>query len=136
MRIQSARVDLRSQALPAPGPQQESEVQDAIDYLIDAKYKGRGDGSRLTIADSDVYEALAFMEAAKVNLVFLIYPSSRTLNGLGTIDTFTQVTIGSRRIVGVTVQMEGVSRPFGLRHFSLHFAQEIARAAAILTSPV
>lgn len=103
-------------------------------YLIDAKYKGRG-GSLVTIDDADIYEALAFMEATEVGLVFLVYPAPSALGDLGTIDVFAKLNVRSRRIVGVMVAIEGVSRRFGLQKLSNRFAMQLEEAAKTLATP-
>ena len=94
-------------------------------YLIDAKYKGRGDDSSMQIAESDVYEALAFMEATKTKLTFLAYPAPRDLGGLGNIGVFANVTVGNRKIVAVEVQVETISQRFGLLKFAERFCGQI-----------
>jgi len=104
-------------------------------YLVDAKYKGRGEGAKMTIHDADVYESLAFMEATKLGLVFLVYPAAHGKGALGSTEIFAQVTVGPRKIIAVTVQSQGVSKRFGLQEFSSEFAKQLEQHTYVLAKP-
>lgn len=87
--------------------------------LVDAKYKF-DDASSGTISNADIYEGWAFMQAANIPRLVLLYPfgSSRTKT---TFEEFQHVQDEGREIVGVRVNPELA----GLKSIT-HFADELA----------
>jgi McrBC 5-methylcytosine restriction system component len=84
--------------------------------LIDAKYKLGSDsvdqnaGVSALISSGDIYEALAFMQAASTNTICLVYPSLRSVDDLGKDDQpIETVTVGNRKIMAVSVGVSGIA---------------------------
>jgi hypothetical protein len=97
-------------------------------FLADAKYKTRLDRPT-AITETDLYEALAFAAAAEVGVVVLIYPQAATSGvspaACGTTQVFEEIRVGSRRIVGVHVELRGLARAGGLHQFAERLADGV-----------
>lgn len=103
-------------------------------FVIDAKYKTNASKGKISISESDVYESLAFAQAADAKLVILAYPTlsnaAPTLaDQLGETTLFETITVETVKIVGVMVNCRGISRRRGLKDFSNTYAIAIARIA-------
>ncbi|GAB4100531.1 5-methylcytosine restriction system specificity protein McrC [Sinomonas halotolerans] len=87
---------------------------ETADFLLDAKYKTRA-GRKANINSSDLYEALAFLQASETNHIALLYPSVRPAKDLplGTWTAFDKVTVNGREIEGYEVQIQGISQRGG-----------------------
>jgi 5-methylcytosine-specific restriction enzyme subunit McrC len=97
-------------------------------FLLDAKYKGHIEGGTTRVTEADVYEALAFSKASKCDRVVLAYPALPAigLNTLGACSVFERIEIDGIRIVGIQVEVRGISQRGGLKRFSLTLAEHLA----------
>jgi len=90
--------------------------------LVDAKYKGRVERGRTRMAEADIYEAMAFLEATGAERIVLAYPRiPRAGDGVpttGACTEFERVVIGRRTIIGVELEVRGISRAGGFRAFT------------------
>ena len=102
--------------------------------VVDAKYKS-AEGRRVErISADDLYEMLAFLMAQESRIAILVYPGG----GLapeeanpGTLSTFDEITIGSRRVVGATLSTSGIGKRYGYVEFGRKLAEgllDIARS--------
>lgn len=94
--------------------------------LIDAKYKIRyGQVEEFQIAAADVYESLAFLEAAGARRILLVYPMPGEVQPrqLGRAVILDRVTIGGSEIIAAALDVRGISRPGGFRELSEAFAK-------------
>jgi len=92
-------------------------------FLLDAKYKTRA-GRQPSIVSTDLYESFAFLHAADVTHMTLLYPSteSTTTLPLGSWSQFDGVELlGGKVVRGTTVQIQGLSQRGGI--------EQIVRAA-------
>lgn len=88
--------------------------------VVDAKYKGTSAKPITRISASDLYEALAFLEARQSSIAVLVYPGGELSSGEvepGTLEPFDEVVIGSRRVIGAGVSISGIGRTHGLVAF-------------------
>lgn len=99
-------------------------------FLLDAKYKGHIERGTLRIAEADIYESLAFLKASKCDRIALAYPALPIagLNTLGACSVFERIEIDGVLIVGVQVEVRGISQAGGLKKFSFAFAEHLAAA--------
>ncbi len=89
--------------------------------LIDAKYKGRVSDTRNRISEADLYEALMFATAANQQQVLLLYPAIARGNApqeAGTTKVFEWVTVKDIVIIGMEVEVRGISRVGALVRFA------------------
>lgn len=95
------------------------EQKTAPNFIVDAKYKGRAGRSDFRIAESDIYEAMAFSRASDDCPVVLIYPrtSDHPLLKLGGLTLLERVTVGNTCIIAVDAEVRGISAKGGLPQF-------------------
>lgn len=88
--------------------------------LLDAKYKGHIEKGVLHISHADIYEALAFSKAAGSNHVILAYPSipNGNIQSVGLCNVFEKIVIDKVNIVGIQVEIRGISRPGAIQTLS------------------
>lgn len=88
--------------------------------LLDAKYKGHVEKGELRISESDVYESLAFSKAAGCYRIVLAYPAqpNNDIQPVGTCTVFERVQIDNVQIVGIQIEVRGVSKRGALRLFA------------------
>jgi 5-methylcytosine-specific restriction enzyme subunit McrC len=94
---------------------------DSTLFLIDAKYKIRyGRTDDFQIAAADIYESLAFLEAAGADRILLVYPMPGNVQPreLGRLQILDRVIIGDGEVIAVAIDVRGISRPGGFRDFS------------------
>lgn len=111
---------------------------DAPRVLIDAKYKGHVDKGRQRIAEADVYEALAFCTASACPIAVLVYPHvplAGSPPGLGQASVLEIIEIGSVRIVGLEIDVRGISSRGGLKVFADQLVKKIDALIAKLSDP-
>lgn len=98
-------------------------TKDGRELLVDAKYK-YNDASKGTISNADIYEGWAFMEAAGIHKLVLLYPCVGSSMD-GSFEQFQTVTNDEKLIVGVRVNPElaGFS---GLAQFAAALAEYLA----------
>lgn len=85
-------------------------------FLLDAKYKTRFD-RKPSIASTDLYESFAFLHAADVARMDLLYPATEppTTLPLGHWSLFDVAELlGGKRVRGVRVQIQGLSQRGGI----------------------
>lgn len=89
-------------------------IGSTAEFLLDAKYKTRLE-RKPSISSSDVYEALAFLKAAEVSQISLLYPSVRSVVDLplGEWIEFDRVNVETLEIVAFEIQIQGISRRGG-----------------------
>lgn len=96
-------------------------MKDGTEIVLDAKYKGRISDARNRILESDLYEALAFAAAAKRRKVLLLYPAiarGNTPKDVGTTTVFERITVDDVSVIGIEVEVRGISRTGALKHFA------------------
>ena len=98
-------------------------------FMIDAKYKTNSQKGGVRISEADIYEALAFANAASCDNVILAYPALATEGSreLGSVATFEILRIDSVRIFGVQVEVRGISKRQGLKTFSERLKADLQR---------
>jgi len=100
----------------------------SIGLLVDAKYKTRVIKERVRIAESDIYEALAFYLATGCKRVVLAYPArgiAEATNPPGTARLFERLTVSDVTILGIEVEIQGISRLGALRQFAQNISRDI-----------
>ncbi|MCW5569243.1 MAG: restriction endonuclease, partial [Dokdonella sp.] len=98
--------------------------------LLDAKYKSNVEKGRLRISEADIYEALAFAKASASSIVMFAYPAlpANQESAVGTCAPFERVEVGSIKIIGVQVEVRGISRSSALRTFADNVANGLREA--------
>jgi 5-methylcytosine-specific restriction enzyme subunit McrC len=99
-----------------------------IKFLWDAKYKADWERGRRRILATDVYEANAFLEAASVGQIALLYPrlaSAGEALACGKVDVFETVELDAGTICGVAVEARGISARGGFQRFATHLAASV-----------
>ncbi len=83
--------------------------------IIDAKYKGRFDRAQ-RVSEADLYEAMAFMQAAESSLAILVYPLAPR-NGAspstGATAVFERIDVPAGTVIGATLDVRGISHRGG-----------------------
>lgn len=101
-----------------------------ISFLIDAKYKGNVLYGKNRIAESDLYEALAFSRATNCKTVILCYPSMASSRlELGEVVQFEKIIVDDIKIFGVEIESKGISKKLGLSIFSKRCSEQLNRIA-------
>jgi 5-methylcytosine-specific restriction enzyme subunit McrC len=110
-----------------------SSAFDAPPVLLDAKYKTRASVRRQRIDEADIYESLAFAQAAKTQTVVLLYPAVPTEAAmqLGSVTPFEKVFVGGVVIHGLQVDVRGISGSGALRLFATNLADGIDKALSV-----
>lgn len=105
-------------------------------FLIDAKYKGRhmsGSREHLSIQATDLYEALAFLQAGETKRCFLVYPTVPRVTPFseppGSSFVFERNEINGREVFGVAALVSGISRPGGFRTFASNLSDFLLHLA-------
>lgn len=101
-------------------------------FLLDAKYKGRIEHGLQHVSEADTYEALAFMTASGYDKIILCYPKiddGTEARALGEPKIIDAVQIGSQSIIGVDIEISGISKKGGLRRFSQAFSKGVSEIA-------
>ena len=101
--------------------------------VVDAKYKGNSLNPIESIVRADLYEALGFMEAAASQVAILVHPGGHggaTGTETGAVTMFDRVVVGSRRVIGVTVNMRGIGRKDGTAEFGRRLGKDLLDIAA------
>jgi hypothetical protein len=96
-----------------------------VRFLWDAKYKADWDRGHRRVSATDVYEANAFLEAARVKQIALLYPRLASAGepvACGETEVFEKIELDAGTIYGVAVEARGVSARRGLQTFSLNLA--------------
>lgn len=101
-------------------------------FLLDAKYKGHVDKGRMGVDESDIYESIAFSQAAGREVVILAYPANATdkATELGATRVFERLSVGNTRIIAISVEVRGISRRGGLSSFSKRLCADLVALTA------
>jgi 5-methylcytosine-specific restriction endonuclease McrBC regulatory subunit McrC len=101
------------------------EHQKVPNFIVDAKYKGRSGRRGFRIAESDIYESLAFSRASDECPVVLAYPrtSDRPILEVGALTVLERVSVGETCIIAVDVEVRGISAKGGLPQFCAAFGR-------------
>lgn len=99
--------------------------------LVDAKYKGRSGLVTKAVARADLYEALAFAKAAKVQRVVLAYPGADEASNLkpGELVRIDSYNLDSIEVEAVQVVCRGIGSRGGFFAFSKRFATSVRALA-------
>jgi hypothetical protein len=102
-----------------------------VEFLWDAKYKVDWKQGHPRISSTDVYEANAFLEAAEVDRIALLYPRLAGEPGLdcGMANLFETVELASGFIHGLSVEARGISARGGFQTFSTNLTAALADSA-------
>jgi hypothetical protein len=101
--------------------------------LVDAKYKVKQPGQ--SIDSSDLYEGLAFIEAARnaqprTSSIILIYPTPNE-NASTAFYRIGHVVVGDRHVIGVAVAIRGLSRRNGLARLGSRLGEAVRTVLAM-----
>jgi hypothetical protein len=101
-----------------------------VEFLWDAKYKVDWEHGQPRISSTDVYEANAFLEAAEVDRIALLYPRLADQPGLdcGVANAFETVQLGSGSVHGFSVEARGIGARGGLQTFSANLTKALTSA--------
>lgn len=90
------------------------QKENTTTLLLDAKYKTR-QGRKPSISSPDLYEGLAFLRAAQVKRIVLLYPALDEIEELtlGGWRYFDEVLVDDLRVQAVQVQVRGLSQRGG-----------------------
>lgn len=105
--------------------------------VVDAKYKGRVSEERGRIAESDLYEALAYASATDCLQVILAYPlpaRGDKPSDVGVTRVFERVAVRGVTVSGVEVEVRGISGVGALRRFATNFAAGVQEAVQVAGS--
>lgn len=95
-------------------------VSYGLGLIVDAKYKGRVGEVKNQISEDDLYECLAFASATKKRQIVLLYPAVARDVGdpeTGRTVIFERVVIGDVIVLGMEIEVRGISRRGALRSF-------------------
>lgn len=106
---------------------------EGVRLLWDAKYKADWEKGRRRVSATDVYEANAFLQAAKVGRIALLYPrlARQGLVGCGETEVFETVELASGIIYGVAVEARGISARGGFHAFSRSLAAGVVETLGL-----
>ena len=101
--------------------------------VVDAKYKGNVDQGKISVSNTDIYEALAFSIAASVKEVVLVYPMAGEFGlersaAVGTAEEFSTIRVGVTLVRAIEVGVRGLSGVGGMRRFADALKSEICGA--------
>lgn len=99
------------------------------ELLLDAKYKTRVD-RKASIVSTDLYESFAFLHAAGVTRMDLLYPSTEPTATLplGGWSQFDGVELlGGKKVRGITIQIQGLSQRGGIDQIVRSAREELTR---------
>lgn len=98
--------------------------------VVDAKYKARTGTKTRSISSADLYEALAFGQAADVAEIVLVFPGrvesgTSVVGSVGQAAEFSSVSVNGVRVRGVELGVCGISRRGGLQKFETALAATV-----------
>lgn len=102
--------------------------------VLDAKYKGRLDKTT-GVVESDLFEAMAFMRAAKSRHTLLLYPLVPVEAGpyqTGETSLVEVLEVGTDQVAAVTVEVRGISAKGGWQTFCNNLAAGVREHCAAL----
>ncbi|MCZ1179024.1 hypothetical protein ABH307_14160 [Acinetobacter pittii] len=91
-----------------------------VSFIVDAKYKGHIDKGGDRIAETDIYESLAFSRAVGCKRVALIYPAIYTeeKKSVGCCSIFEEIQVEDINIYGISIEVRGIAKRGGLKEFA------------------
>ena len=89
------------------------DMENNTRLLFDAKYKPGGQHGAVSISNADIYESLAFMEAAQCDDICLIYPSPERVDTSRQLLVTETVKVGKKTIKALLLGVSGISQPQG-----------------------
>ena len=93
--------------------------KDGIAYLLDAKYKNFIHGANGEVDRADLYEAFAFCNAAKTDILLLVYPEESMINDIaGTVRLKAKYNISRKTVLAVTVAFGSLNEVGGIYKFA------------------
>jgi 5-methylcytosine-specific restriction enzyme subunit McrC len=104
------------------------KIGGALGQVVDAKYKGRAGEQRIRIAESDLYESLAFATATKQNLVVLLYPAvpaDSVAPVVGQTKEFERISVGEVQVIGLEIEVRGISASGAFGQFKKRLADAV-----------
>ena len=94
--------------------------------IVDAKYKGSPTKGTGTIASADLYQILAYCRAYGSTVGILVYPASdppAAEIATGAVRLFEEIVVDSYRVIGATVNTQGIGRTHGFADFGRALGQ-------------
>ncbi len=106
-----------------------------VKFLWDAKYKADWERGRRRVSATDVYEANAFLEAAKVGQIALLYPrlARDEVVACGEVEEFETVELSAGTIYGLAVEARGISARGGFQTFSSNLVRGVTELLGVVT---
>lgn len=98
--------------------------------VVDAKYKGRAEVAS-EISSTDVYESLAFMEAAGATRTMLIQPTTDSHLARPHFRSIGVIRVGGRVIHGIEIQPRGLAQPTAMAELSQAIGSAVAATFAL-----
>jgi 5-methylcytosine-specific restriction enzyme subunit McrC len=108
-----------------------------VKFLWDAKYKADREGGRRRVSATDVYEANAFLQAAQVERIVLLYPRLALAGeplACGEVGVFETVELDAGTIYGAAVEARGISGRGGFQKFSANLAAGVGELLGLATA--
>jgi len=104
-----------------------------VKFLWDAKYKADWERGRRRVSATDVYEANAFLEAAEVDRIAVLYPrlARESLVACGEVELFETVELSTGTIYGLSVEARGLSARGGFHSFATNLSAGVADAIGV-----
>lgn len=98
------------------------------DVLLDAKNRSRF-STEVRIARDDLYESLAFLQAASANSMILLYPRPGDLPVLpvGEVDLADEITVGDYTVTALSVELRSISDGNGWADFCRRLGSGVRR---------
>jgi hypothetical protein len=101
------------------------------DFLWDAKYKAQMNKGVRRVSSADVYEAHAFLSAAQVGRIALLYPrlARDPQVACGKTEVFERVELESGTIWALSVEVRGIAAKAGFKTFATNLAEGVRQEA-------
>lgn len=105
-----------------------------VKFLWDAKYKADWERGRRRVSETGVYEANAFLEAANVDRIVLLYPrlARQEIVACGATEAFETVGLSTGTIYGVSVEARGISTRGGFHTFATNLAAGVTNVLGVV----
>jgi len=106
---------------------------EGVDFLWDAKYKAHLDKGVRHVASADTYEANAFLAAANVERIALLYPrlASDAQIACGETEVFETLKLESGTIYALSVEVRGIAAKGGFKTFAANLADGTKHAIGV-----
>jgi hypothetical protein len=108
---------------------------DGVKFLWDAKYKDEWERGRRRVSATDVYEANAFLDAAGVDVIALLYPRLAQPGDkprrCGNVELFETIDLATGRVYGLSVEARGISARGGFQTFAANLAAGVTTVLGV-----